>query len=123
MLLHGSRRWIQIIWKCVATWSLEGAECVWTPSSIRTLRNRTNTRELEVLSADQRCLFSILKAPCFRTSAITTRGCQHGPHLSQEHHHKAEDALRVFSKGKKAEKVDLGPMAKRRDLQGVSTGP
>ena len=43
--------------------------------------------------------FEILKAPCFRTSAITVRGCEYGPNLWQEHL-EAEDALRVLQKAK-----------------------
>ena len=42
--------------------------------------------------------FEILKAPCFRTSAVTARGCKLGPNLWQEHHHKAKDALRGTKK-------------------------
>ena len=37
--------------------------------------------------------FEILKAPYFRTSVVTARCYKHGPHLWQEHHHKAKDAL------------------------------
>ena len=44
--------------------------------------------------------FVILKA-CFRTSAITARVCKYDPDLWQEHHHKAKDALRGASKGKR----------------------
>ena len=39
--------------------------------------------------------FEFLKAPCFRTSAITARDCKYGPNLWQEHHHKAKDALKA----------------------------
>ena len=45
--------------------------------------------------------FEVLKAPWFRTSAITATGCKHGPNLWQEHHHKAKDAQRGCSKGKR----------------------
>ena len=45
--------------------------------------------------------FEVLKAPCFRTSAMNARGCKRGPTLWQEHHHKAKDALRNCSKTKR----------------------
>ena len=45
--------------------------------------------------------FEILKAPCFRTCAIIPRGCKYGLNLWQEHHHKAKDAPRGASKGKR----------------------
>ena len=50
---------------------------------------------------ESKLLFEILKAPCFRTSAIAARGCKFGPNLWQEHHHKANDAPRGASKGKR----------------------
>ena len=43
----------------------------------------------------------VLKAPCFRPSAFTARGCKHGPSLWQAHHYKAKDALRGCSKNKR----------------------
>ena len=43
--------------------------------------------------------FEILKAPCFRMSAIIARGCKYGPSLWQKHHHTAQDALLGASKG------------------------
>ena len=45
--------------------------------------------------------FEVLTAPCFRKSATTARGCEHGPNLWQEHHHEADDALRGCSKSKR----------------------
>ena len=45
--------------------------------------------------------FETLKAPCFRTSAITARRCKYGPNLWREHHHKAKDASRGATKGRR----------------------
>ena len=41
---------------------------------------------------------SRIKAPFFRTSKPSSRGCKHGPNLWQEHHKKAVDALRGAKK-------------------------
>ena len=38
--------------------------------------------------------FEILKAPCFRTSVLTSRGYKHCLNLWQELHHEAKDAQR-----------------------------
>ena len=63
--------------------------------------------------------FEILKAPFFRTSMPSSRGCKHGPNLWQEHHRKAVDAPRGAKKKKSC--INLGQMAKRRNLQAVRT--
>ena len=46
--------------------------------------------------------FEILKAPCYRTSIIVTRGSKCGPNPWQQDHHKARDALRSATKGGRA---------------------
>ena len=46
--------------------------------------------------------FEILKAPCYRTSMIVTRGSKCGPNPWQQDHHKARDALRSATKGGRA---------------------
>ena len=56
--------------------------------------NATQTRRDEA--------FEILKAPCYRTSMIVTRGSKCGPNPWQQDHHKARDALRSATKGGRA---------------------
>ena len=70
--------------------------------------------------------FEVLKALCFRTSAINARRkYKRGPNLWQEHHCKAKDAQRGCAKSNRECTSIWGPMAKRRDLQlqRVTAGP
>ena len=68
---------------------------------------------------ESKAAFEVLKAPCFRTSAINARGYKHGPTLWQEHH-KAEDALGGCSNNKR-QKTSIWDRWQTDDLQGVST--
>ena len=44
--------------------------------------------------------FEVLKTPFFRAPHPNSRGCQHGSQLWQQHHHKANDALRAATRKK-----------------------
>ena len=68
--------------------------------------------------------FEALKAPCYRTSLIVTRGSRCGPNPWQQHHHKARDTLRSAAKGERTfpqSGTDGNMMESARNLSSHST--